>query len=355
MRLPSFSSSRDRRGSSPVAKRDVGSDAAPGRVRAHRFFATRSRARWEEIAFWVLALASGLAFQDQLMLIAQILIAGLFALSLDLLLGYTGVASLGHAAFFGLGAYAAALLAHAGWGEPISGLLLAALVAGAAGFLCSLFLARVSGLALLMTTLAVGLLLFEISLRARAITGGEDGIQGITIQPVLGLFSFDLYGRTAFGYVFVVVLLLYLAARRLVYSPFGLSLEAIRENVRRVPAIGIPVRRRFIATFTIATALAGIAGALLTQTTQTVAISVFAFDRSVAALIMVVLGGAGSLVGGLVGAAAYMVAQNWLAQRNPVYWNFWVGLMLVLIVLFARGGIIGGLRRIGGAIRQGRR
>jgi branched-chain amino acid transport system permease protein len=206
-----------------------------------------------------------------------------------------------------------------------------------------------------MTTLAVGLLLFEVALRARDITGGEDGIQGLTVSPVLGLFSFDLYGRTAFWYTFVVVLVLYLVARRLVNSPFGLSLEAIRENIRRVPAIGIPVRARFVATFTISCAIAGIAGALLTETTQTVAISVFGFDRSVGALIMVVFGGAGSLVGALIGAAAYMLAQNWIAQISPIYWNFWVGLILVLVVLFARGGIVGGLRRITDAIASRRR
>jgi branched-chain amino acid transport system permease protein len=352
MRSPSPSSSPVPRVSSPAAEAVVAEDA--GRAQARRSVATRSRPRWEEIAFLILVLASPFAFHDQLLLLSQILIAGLFALSLDLLLGYMGVASLGHAAYFGLGAYASALLVHNGWGEPISALIVAALVAGAAGFITSLFLARVGGIALLMTTLAVGLLLFEVALRARDITGGEDGIQGLTVSPVLGLFSFDLYGRTAFWYTFVVVLVLYLVARRLVNSPFGLSLEAIRENIRRVPAIGIPVRARFVATFTISCAIAGIAGALLTETTQTVAISVFGFDRSVGALIMVVFGGAGSLVGALIGAAAYMLAQNWIAQISPIYWNFWVGLMLVLVVLFARGGIVGGLRRITSALRKGR-
>lgn len=326
-----------------------------GRVAAHRLFAARNRPRWEEIAFLVLVLASPFVFADQQLFLSQILIAGLFALSVDLLLGYLGVASLGHAAFYGLGAYTSALLIQHGWGEPISGLVLAAIVAGIAGFICSLFLARVSGIALLMTTLAIGFLLSAVALNARAVTGGEDGLQGLTMKPVLGIFAFDLYGRTAFWYTFAVVLVIYLVIRRVVRSPFGLSLEAIRENVRRVPAIGIPVRARFVATFTISCALAGVAGALLTETTQTAAISVFGFDRSVGALIMVVLGGAGSLVGALIGATCYMVAQNWLAQISPIYWNFWVGLMLVLVVLFARGGIVGGLRRITDAVRRGRK
>ena len=323
-----------------------------GRERAHRLFARRAAVRWEELAFFVLVLAAAFTFRDQLLFLSQLLIAGLFALSLDLLLGYLGVASLGHAAFFGLGAYASALLVHNGWGEPITGLIAGGIVAAAAGFVVSLFLARLGGgIALLMTTLAIGLLCFNGALNARAITGGEDGIQGLTMWPVLGLFTFDLYGRTAFWYTLAVLAVIYVLARRLVHAPFGLSLEAIRENVRRVPAIGIPVRRRFIATFTISCALAGVAGALLTETTQTVAISVFGFDRSVGALIMVILGGAGSLVGALIGASVYVVAQNWLAQINPIYWNFWIGLILVLVVLFARGGIVGGLQRITRAVR----
>lgn len=322
-----------------------------GRERAHRLFARRAAVRWEEVAFLVLMVAAALVFRDQLLFLSQVLIAGLFALSLDLLLGYLGIASLGHAAFFGLGAYASALLVHNGWGEPITGLFAGAIVAAAAGFVVSLFLARVGGIALLMTTLAIGLLCFNGALNARALTGGEDGIQGLTMWPVLGAFSFDLYGRTAFWYTLAVLVVIYLLARRLVHAPFGLSLEAIRENVKRVPAIGIPVRSRFIATFTVSCALAGVAGALLTETTQTVAISVFGFDRSVGALIMVILGGAGSLVGALIGATVYMVAQNWLAQINPIYWNFWIGLILVLVVLFARGGIVGGLQRITRAAR----
>lgn len=309
-------------------------------------FAERSAWRWEEGAYWLCAAASFFLFPDHLVLGAQILIAGLFALSFDLMLGYGGIPSLGHAAFFGLGAYAAGLVSAAGWGEPISGLLVAALVAGAFGFLCSLVVARLRGLALLMVTMGIGLLLYEVAQRARDLTGGDDGLQGISTWPLFGVFSFDFYGRTAFLYVFAVVLVAYLGVRRLVHSPFGLGLEGMRENIRRVPALGISVRHRYMTVFTISAALAGVAGGLLAET-QFVSIDVLSFERSTAVLIMLLVGGMGTLIGGLIGAAVYMLAQNELAKLNPVYWNFWIGLLLVLLVLFWRGGIMGALDRAG--------
>ena len=314
--------------------------------RAHRVFAIHSRWRWEEIAFWLLAVASIFAFQTHLVLIAQVLITGLFALSFDLLVGYTGIPSLGQAAFFGLGAYTAGILARAGWGEPISGLLAAAVVAGLFGLLLSVVVSRLTGIALIMITLGVGLLLYEAAHSARALTGGDDGLSGITMWPLLGKFDFDFYGRTAVAYTLVVVFLLYLLARRIVNSPFGLELRGIRENVRRIPAIGVPLRYRYMVVFTVSAALAGVAGGLLAQITQTVALSSLSFDRSASVLIMVMIGGMGTLIGALVGAAAYMIAQDRLSDLNPVYWSFWVGLLLVLFVLFARGGLIGGIDRL---------
>jgi branched-chain amino acid transport system permease protein len=314
--------------------------------RAHGVFARSSRWRWEEVAFWVLAVASIFAFQTHLVLIAQVLITGLFALSFDLLVGYAGIPSLGHAAFFGLGAYTAGLLARAGWGEPISGLLAAAIVAGLFGLVLSIVVSRLHGIALIMITLGVGLLLYEAAHSARDLTGGDDGLSGITMWPVLGQFPFDFYGRTAVVYTLVVVFVLYLLARRIVNSPFGLELKGIRENVRRVPAIGVPLRYRYMVAFTVSAALAGVAGGLLAQITQTVALSSLSFDRSASVLIMVMIGGMGTLIGALVGAAAYMVAQDQLSALDPVYWDFWVGFLLVLFVLFARGGLIGGVDRL---------
>ena len=319
--------------------------AATSSERAHRVFARSSRWRWEETAFWVLAAVAIVAFPTHLVLVAQVLITGLFALSFDLLVGYAGIPSLGHAAFFGLGAYTAGLLARAGWTEPITGLAVAGAVAGLFGLAMSVVVSRLTGLALIMITLGVGLLLFEAAHSARAITGGDDGLSGINIAPIFGHFAFDFAGQTAAIYCYIVVFILYLAARRIVNSPFGLELKGIRENVRRVPAIGVPLRRRYMVVFTVSAALAGVAGGLLAQITQTVALSTLGFDRSAAVLIMVMIGGMGTLIGALTGAAAYMIAQDRLSDLNPVYWNFWVGLMLVLFVLFARGGLIGGLDR----------
>ena len=289
----------------------------------------------------MLAALAYFAFPGNLALAAQVLIAGLFALSLDVLLGYTGIASLGHAAFFGFGGYTVALLSASGHGEPISGLIAAGVVAAIIGFICGLFVARLTGIALLTVTLGIGLLVYEIANRARGITGGVDGIQGITTAPVFGVFSFDLYGHTAYVFTYVVVFLVYLAARHLVNSPFGLELTGIRENIRRMPALGVSVRRRYVAAFTVSAAIAGIAGGLLTEVTQSCALNVVSFDRSVAVLIMVVLGGSGSLIGAFIGAAVFIVAQDRLSSLDPVYWNFWVGLMLVVVVLAARGGIVG--------------
>jgi branched-chain amino acid transport system permease protein len=321
---------------------------------ARSVFARRSRRRWTEIAFWLAVVVSIVVFPTHLILITQLLIVGLFAASFDLLVGYTGIASLGHAAFFGIGAYAAGILIHAGWTEPISGLAVAGIAAGAFGLVVSALVAQLSGPALLMITLGLNLLVFEAAHTAKWLTGGDDGLAGVVPSPVLGLFAFDLYGRTAVVYTLVVVALCYLVLRRVVHSPFGLQLEGIRENARRAPALGISIRARTMAAFTVSAFLAGIAGALLAQVTQTVALGVLSFDRSAAVLIIVMLGGLGTLIGGFIGAAVYTIAQDRLSSLSPVYWNFWIGLMLVLFVLFARGGIVGALDRLGAAWRKRR-
>jgi branched-chain amino acid transport system permease protein len=277
------------------------------------------------------------------MLGSQIMITGLFALSLDLILGYAGIVSLGHAAFFGIGAYTAGLLAKYGWGEPLSGLVLAALTSALAGWAASWLVTRSQNLGQLMVTLGICFVCYEAANKAAGITGGVDGLQGVEMWKLLGLFNFDLNGRTAYVYSLVVLLVLFIAARRLVNSPFGLSLRGIREGRNRMPAIGSPVRRRQIAVFVISAAMAGVAGALLAQTTQFVGLDSLSFTRSAELLIMLVLGGTGRLYGALVGAAVFMLAQDYVSGVNPVYWQFWLGLLLVVIVLFARDGILGGL------------
>lgn len=304
--------------------------------------------RWKplEIVFWLLPVASYFLFPQYLVLISQIMIVGLFALSLDLILGYAGIVSLGHGAFFGLGAYTAGLLSVHGWGEPISGLLAAAIVAAAFGFVVSFLVVRGQDLARLMVTLGIGLMLFEAANKAAWLTGGVDGLSGMAMGKVLGVFEFDLYGKTAFWYSLAVLFVLFVTMRRLVSSPFGLSLIGIREGGKRMPAIGANVDRRLVAAFTIGAALAGVAGALLAQTTQFVGLDTLGFPRSAELMIMLVLGGTGRLYGALIGAAVFMVAQDYIAGLDPAYWQFYLGLLLVFIVLFARGGIMGGAEKI---------
>jgi len=296
-----------------------------------------------EIAFWLLPVAAFFLFPRYLTLGSQILIAGLFALSLDLILGYARIISLGHAAFFGLGAYTAGLLARHGFGEPLSGLLAAAAIAALAGWITSYLIVRGQDLTRLMVTLGIGLMLYEAANQASSLTGGVDGLSGVEMNKLLGLFGFGLDGKTAYLYSLAVLFVVFNGARLLVRSPFGLSLKGVREGERRMPAIGASVRHKLVAVYTIGAGIAGLAGALLAQTTQFVGIDVFGFQRSAELLIMLVLGGAGYLYGGPLGAAVFMILQDYLANLNPVYWQFWLGLLLVLLVLFARGGLMGAL------------
>jgi branched-chain amino acid transport system permease protein len=304
--------------------------------------------RWRatEIAFWLVVVVAFFAFPQHRVLASQILITALFALSLDLILGYAGIVSLGHAAFFGMGAYTAGLLAVHGWGEPISGLVVAAIAGAITGFATSFLVVRGSDLARLMVTLGIGLMLFEAANQLPSITGGADGLSGVSMWKVLGAFPFDLTGTTAYVYSAVVLFLLFVIARRVVASPFGLSLRGVRENVKRMPAIGAPVTQRLIAVYTLSAAMAGVAGGLLAQTTQFVGLDVFGFPRSADLMIMLVLGGAGRLYGGVLGAAVFMIAHHFLSDLNPIYWQFWLGLLLVVVVLFARGGILGALEML---------
>lgn len=301
----------------------------------------RHRLRPIELLPWLLAIGAYFAFGDYLALGSQILIMILFALSLDLVLGYAGIVTLGQSAFFGVGAYAAGIYAAHVAGEPLSGLLVGAFAAAGVGLASGLVILRTHGLTLLMLTLAVTALLAELANKASFITGGADGLQGVDINPILGVFSFDLYSRTAYIYCLIVLFLGWLFVRRLVHSSFGRSLVGIRENTVRMHAIGSPVRRRLVTIYTISAALAGVAGALQAQTTQFVGLTVLGFERSGEIVVMLVFGGIGRLYGAFIGATVYMIAQDTLAKLQPEFWYFWIGLLLVLIVMFARGGLLG--------------
>ena len=295
-----------------------------------------------ELAFWAATLLPFVVAPSYLSLASQIAITALFALSLDLILGYAGIVSLGHAAYFGFGAYTAGLLSKHYFGEPLTGLVLAALAAGLLGYVTSHVIVRFRHLALIMLTLGLGLLLAEVANSASGLTGGADGLQGMKIAPLLG-FKFDLYGRTAYAYSLAVLFLLFLIARRIIHSPFGLALRGIRENATRMPAIGAPSLAHLRKVYTIAAVIAGAAGALLTQTTSTVSLEVLSFGRSADVLVILILGGAGRLYGGIVGAIIYMVARDQFSGMSPQYWYFWIGLLLVAVVMFLPNGILGGL------------
>ena len=307
-----------------------------------------ARTRWHplEIMFWLATLLPFLVFPNYLSLASQIAITALFALSLDIILGYAGVVSLGHAAFFGIGAYSAAIFSKYVWGEPFSGLLVAAALAGLFGYATSFIISRFRHLPLIMITLGLGLLAHEVANSAHWLTGGSDGFQGVSTEPIFGLFRFDLYGKTAYAYSLAALFIVFLCARRLINSPFGLALRGIRENWVRMPAIGADSRAHIRKAYTIAAIIAGICGALLTQTTNSASLESISFQRSADVLVMLVLGGAGRLYGGLIGAAIFTIARDQFSGIAPQYWYFWIGILLVTVVMLLPNGILGGLSKL---------
>jgi branched-chain amino acid transport system permease protein len=297
---------------------------------------------WEPLP-WLLALAFYFLFPRHLGFGTELLIMILFAISLDLALGYAGIITLGHAAFFGAGAYTVGMLAHHGiWSEPITSLIAAGIVAAIVGLASGFVLLRTTGLTFLMLTLCTMLMLEEAANLGHHWTGGFDGLTGITIPPLLGIFEFNpLYPRTQFIYALCVLLVCFVFVRVLVYSPYGESLTGIRENTLRMHAVGAPVRMRLIVCYTISAGIAGIAGGLWAQANAYVNLSTLGLDRAATVLIILVLGGYGRLYGAFVGAVAYMVLAHFLSKLYPTAWQLGLGLMLVIIALFFRGGILG--------------
>jgi len=312
------------------------SAAAEGLKRAARW-------RWWEGA---LLLALGLSWAllpSHALLLNEIAILALFAVSLDLILGYAGIVSLGHAAFFGFGAYAAALFAKLVMPDPWVGMAVAIGATAALGAVCSLLILRGSDLTRLMVTLGVASILYELANKLDWLTGGADGLQGVVMGPLLtpfGAFEFDLYGRTAYAYTLFVLVVCLLIGRRLVHSPFGYSLQALRDNRLRTASIGLSVNARLVAVYTIAAAFAGTAGALLAQTSGFASLDVFDFHRSADVLLVLVVGGTGYLYGGIFGAIVFKVLHDLVSAWTPQYWNFWLGLFLVVLVLVGREKLI---------------
>ena len=293
-----------------------------------------------EIALWLLVLSLPLAVSKHAPIINEIAIVALFAVSLDLVLGYTGIVSLGHAAFFGMAAYASALFAKHINPDPLLGLAVGIALATVLGAVCSLTIIRGSDLTRLMVTLGTGLILYELANKLDWLTGGADGLQGVVMGPLLGQFEFDLAGRTAAFYSITVLIILFALVRRLVNSPFGATLKAVRDNRLRAQSIGIPVTQRLAVIYTVAAAVAGAAGALQAQTTGFASLDVFEFIRSADVMLVLVIGGTGWLYGGVAGAVVFKLMQDVISAITPQYWTFWIGLFLVVLALVGREKLI---------------
>jgi len=299
------------------------------------------KARWHPLEFvaWAVAFALPLVMPSHSLLVNEIAIVALFAMSLDLILGYTGIVSLGHAAFFGFGAYAAALFAKLVMPDPWVGMGVAIALAALLGAITSVLILRGTDLTRLMVTLGVASILYELANKLDWLTGGADGLQGVVMGPLLtpfGRFDFDIAGRVAYAYTLFVLIVCLLIGRRLVHSPFGYSLQALRDNRLRAASIGLSVNARLVAVYTIAAAIAGAAGALLAQTSGFSSLDVFDFHRSAEVLLVLVIGGTGYLYGGIFGAIVFKLLHDLVSAWTPQYWNFWLGVFLVVLVLVGR-------------------
>jgi len=283
------------------------------------------------------------AMPEDLGFATRILIGGLFALSLDLVLGYAGIVTLGHAAMFGVGAYAAGIFAIQVSGEPFLGLAVGAVAGAIVAAGSGVLVLRSHGLTSVMITLAIAQLLAEVASKWRSLTGGDDGLSGIAMSPLLGRFEFDFLGQTGFFYALTVLVLSFAVLRRLVRSPFGLTCVGIREDRERMAALGCRVNRHLTIVYAIGGAIAGIAGALSAQITQVVGLTSLGFAHSAEVLVMLVLGGTGRLWGALAGTLVFMVVHHFAAAVDPFRWMFVIGALLLVVVLFMRGGITGAL------------
>jgi branched-chain amino acid transport system permease protein len=291
----------------------------------------------------LVAMPSVLA-RHQLSILTDLLIFGLLAMSLDLIIGYTGMVSFGHAAYFGLGAYGSALLLiH--WAPPVpvallAGAVLAALIAAPVGW----FSTRATGIYFAMLTLAFAQLLYTVAYKWRELTGGSDGIAGV---PKTTLFWGGPSLASPRSYYFLVaacVVLSLVVCRGLVRSPFGRALQAIRENEHRVTSLGRDPRPFKLVVFVIAAFFAGLAGALFAPFRGFSSPEVMFWVLSGQALMMVITGGIGTLIGPVLGAMVFILIQEMLSTYTE-HWMIFAGLVFILIVIFLPEGLVGTARR----------
>lgn len=287
-----------------------------------------------------------LIFPNQLNFLTLIATTAIFILSLDLVVGYAGIATLGHAALFGVGAYSAGLYAIHISSEPLSGLFVGVAAGAFLAFFSALIIMRAHGLTLLMMTVAIAQIVQEVANKARFITGGDDGLSGISVDPILGLFAFDFLGQTGFMYVLIVLTIVFALLRRFIRSPFGLTTMGIRDDAGRVSSLGGSVFWHLVKVYVIAGAVAGLAGGLSAQTVRVVSLSSLGFNLSAEALVMLVLGGTGRLWGALAGTLLFMMIHHYAAEIDPFRWMFVIGAMLITVVLLVPGGLANGVARL---------
>lgn len=288
---------------------------------------------------------------DQLGLMTRIFITALLVLSLDLVVGVAGLATLGHAALFGTGAYAAGIFALHVNPDPLTGLAVGIAAGAGVALLSGAFLLRYQGFTFLMLTVAISQILLSLAQKARTWTGGDDGLSGFVMGRLLGRFEFDLEGRVAAAYALAVLVVLFYVARRLVDSPFGVTVRGIHENRARMAALGTPVFKRLWVLYTVAGAIAGAAGALSAQTNAVVGMDSLSFALSAELLVMLILGGAGRLTGAIVGATVFTLLHHTAASINPYHWLFVVGALLMLVVLVSPAKVWAWMRRRAGGVR----
>jgi branched-chain amino acid transport system permease protein len=281
-------------------------------------------------------------FPNNLALLTRIIAAALLVLSLDLVTGYCGVATLGHAALFGAGAYAAGIVsAHYGINDPLA-MLAFGIVAGAvAGLVCGVVILRAHGLPQLVLSIALIHLFHELANKASSFTGGSDGLSGIAPSALLGLYEFDLWGRTAYVFGVALLAIVFMLLRLVVRSPFGMLCRGIKEDPIRIRSMGASPKIALTKMYVISGAVAGVGGALNAISTQVVGLDSLSFTMSAESLVMLVLGGTGSLFGALTGTVVFMFFEDVVSAANPFHWLTMVGALLIAVVLFAPKGIYG--------------
>jgi branched-chain amino acid transport system permease protein len=293
-----------------------------------------------------------LLFPDDLAFLTRLISIALLVLSLDLVTGYCGVATLGHAALFGVSAYAAGNACLAGITDPIA-LLFVGIIAGAlVGLVSGALITRFRGLPQLVISIAIGQLVGALSNKLSFLTGGSDGLSGIVPGRVFGIFAFDMYSRTAYVFSAVVLGIVFALLIRFVRSPFGLLCRGIKDDDLRARMIGASVYPRLVVMYGVSGAVAGTGGALNAITTGVVGLDSVGFERSAEALVMLVLGGAGSLWGALTGAVMFQIFEHIVSASNPFHWLTMVGLLLILIVVFVPKGLSHGVWMIWSKLRS---